>query len=454
MTETIDSPSTGRTVAFDDLDAFYVHARAHRWTDGLPVIPPTPARVERMIAGSGRSGGDIVAMIPPRFGIATIEAIAVNAVMAGCEPEQMPIIVTALDAVADPEFDLYAIQATTHPCGVMVLVSGPLASTLNINARGGCYGPGPDFGANMSIGRAVRLVLLNVGGARPQVADIATQGSPAKISFCFAENHEASPWEPFHVAQGHPSDATTVTVASAEAPHNLNDHVSKSADGLLFTFSQTIATMGKNNAYIRDSDFFVVFCPEHAAVLGRSGWSRRDVQQYFFERARIPYHEWRRGGMFGMLPQPKSLDGADDAFAVPMASGPENIHVLVAGGGGRHSSWIPTFAAHSRSVTKRVDFGRTAEAEVNHQDSDRRRIEGLLSPMADTLRADGYVLDVRSTAHDHLELVVTAGPDACEDCLVPPAVFQGIVADSLAKGGVNLPPDVISVVYPSESADG
>jgi hypothetical protein len=446
MTENLDG---ARTFAFEDLDAFYAHAEQHQWTDGLPVVPPTPARVDAMIAGSGRARHESLGVVPPRFGDATIEVVAVNAVMAGCRPEYMPIIVTAFEALLDPAFDLRVVQTTTHPCGIMVLVSGALAPELRINSEGGCFGPGPSFGANMTIGRAIRLVLLNVGGAYPQLADISTQGSPGKLSFCFAENAAATPWEPYHVSLGFPVDATTVTVAAAESPHNLNDHVSGDPDGMLFTFAQTIATMGKNNAYVRNADFFVVLCPEHAALLDRAGWSRADVQGYFFDRARIPFREWRRGGMFGMLPQPRFIDAADDDLGIPMTGSPDNVHVVVAGGGGRHSSWIPTFAANGFSVTRAVGRDSSSASAVGgNRDERLARIRGVLSPMAQTLRADGYDLAVRWGPRSKLELQVTAGPDACEDCLVPSQVFEDIVADLLAKAGEPMSRALIQVRYP------
>lgn len=395
-----------------------------------------------MVRASGRHADDRIALLPPRFAEATVELVGANAVMAGCKAEVMPVIVTALEALVDPEFDLYGVQATTHPCGILVLVSGPLAPQLGINGEGGCFGPG--YRANATIGRALRLILQNVGGAFPQETDLATQGSPAKFTYCFAENSDASPWEPFHVHKGFSPADTTVTVSAAEAPHNINDHVSTEPDGLMFTFAQTIATMGKNNAYVRDSDFFVVFCPEHAAVLGRAGWTRADVQTYLFERARIPHRQWRRGGMFGMLSQGPVIDAADDDMDISMTISRDDIHVLIAGGGGRHSSWIPTFGAHGKSVTRAIPGRRSRE--INERDR-YQKITELLAPTADSLRADGYDLAISSESRG-LRLAVTAGDAACADCLVPVEVFRGLVSDALRRGGVEVSPQNITVVYP------
>jgi hypothetical protein len=347
--------SSARSYSFKNLDAFYDAASERQWTDGLPVVPPTPDRVAAMVAAAGRDPLECIAILPPKLGQATVERIAINAVMAGCKPNSMRIILAAVEAIAQPDFDIYGVQATTHPCGIMVLISGPIAKSVGINGGGGCFGPG--FPANASIGRAIRLILMNIGGGRPQETDMATQASPAKFSFCFTENIDASPWEPFHVAKGFSPDSSTVTVAAAEAPHNISDHVSAEPRGVLYTIAQTIASIGTNNAYLHNSDYFVVLCPEHASLLGRFGWSRRDVQEYLFERARLPFRVWRQGGLYGMIPQHRYLDAADDDLLVPMSGRADDINVLVAGGGGRHSSWIPTFAKNCRSVTVQLVDG-------------------------------------------------------------------------------------------------
>lgn len=338
---------------FDDYESFFESAERHRWTDGLPLVPPTIDRVEAMVAASGFPSEHSLGALLPSGAPATIEKVAVNAVMAGCRPTYMPIVTTAVEAVMDPGFDLGSVQATTHPCGILVLVSGPRASELGINGRASAFGPGSR--ANATIGRAVRLVLQNIGGAHPGLTDNSTQGSPAKYSYCVTENLDDSPWPPYHVARGHEPASTTVTVASAESPQNINDHVSKEPVGLLHTIASTIATVGSNNAYCRDSDYFVALCPEHANLLDRHGFSRADVQQHIFDRARIPYSEWKVGGMFGMTPQPRWLDAADDEYQVAMTKRPDDVHILVTGGAGRHSSWLPTWGAGNRAVTREVE---------------------------------------------------------------------------------------------------
>jgi hypothetical protein len=290
-------------------------------------------------------------MIPPLYASATPELIAVNAVMAGCVPEAMPTVVAAIEALTDPAVNLYGMQATTHPCAAMVMVNGPEALRLGINSNAGVFGPG--FAANMTIGRAVHLVLRNVGGARPGSTDRATQGSPAKIAFCFAENEADSPWAPFHVELGFDRSQSAVTVVAAEGPHNIENHASQEPRGLMLNIAHTIASLGKNNAYIHGSDYFLALGPEHARILADHGWTKRDVQQYVFMRARVPHRLWVQTGLTGIFPQPKYIEYADDELGIPMSDSQDDIHIVVAGGPGRHSSFIPTVAI-GRSATREI----------------------------------------------------------------------------------------------------
>src|SRR5215475_2328242 len=210
------APANERFTFADEDDALEsFHAR--RLSDGLPFVLPTQERVQAMIAG------EVIAIVPPRWAEATVENIAINAVMAGCRPQYMPVLIAALQAVADPAFGLYSVQATTHPCAVLMLVSGPIVDELGLNFRHGAFGPG--FRANATAGRAMRLILMNIGGGIPGHGDQATHGSPAKFSYCVAENEAATPWEPFRVARGFARTDSTVTVFSGEGPHNVNDHV-------------------------------------------------------------------------------------------------------------------------------------------------------------------------------------------------------------------------------------
>ena len=335
----------------DDLAEFNAWANQQRWSDGLPLIPPTEERVDEMLRATSWHADAVVGKIPPRNADATVEKIAANAVMAGCLPNVMPLLIAAVQAMLEPQVNLYGSQATTHPCAVMVMITGPLARAAGVHGGAGLFGPG--FPANATIGRAVRLIQQNLGGAWPAETDRSTQGTPAKFSFCFGENDDGSPWAPYRVRQGYDIDDTTVTVVAAEAPHNLNDHVSSDPRGVLFTFAQTMSTIGTNNAYCKPADFVLVMCPEHVQIVADAGFTPGDVQKYLYERARIPYRHWKLGAMFGMLNQPRHLDAADDDYMVPILETPDDVHVVVGGGAGRHSAWIPTFGI-SRIATRVV----------------------------------------------------------------------------------------------------
>jgi hypothetical protein len=326
---------------FDD----YLEQRG--WSDGLPAVPPTPARVEAMLAGTARAAIDELGAMAPRQGVVTVEHLAINAVMAGCRPEHFRVLLAAVEAALDPAFNLFAVQATTHPCSPLLIVNGPVAADLGINARYGAFGPG--HRANATIGRAMRLVLLNVGGAAPGVLDRSTQGAPSKYSFCIAENEAESPWDPLHVERGFEAAQSTVTVVGCESPHNINDHVSTDADGVLTTVTGSLSDMGSNNAYLHGGPV-LAFGPEHAAIVAAAGLGKDDVRRHVFDHARIPRHIWERGGMAKMVDDP--FVGADN---VPIISKPEDLIVIVLGGFGRHSSWLPTFGASTAAVTRPID---------------------------------------------------------------------------------------------------
>ncbi len=344
MTSVIDSQNPGATTmvdAPDDLDQFQDWALANGWSDGMAVIPPTPERVERMLAGTDYDRTTSLGPMPPRMALATVEAVAANAVMAGCKPTAMPVLIAATDAMLVPEVNAWGAQATTHPCALMLMVSGPVAKYAGIHSGAGMFGS--SLPGNVSIGRAMRLIQQNIGGAYPGDIDRATQGTPAKISFCFAENEEPNPWAPYRVSQGFDEADSVVTVVFAEGPHNINDHVSKEPRGLALIFADTVMSLGKNNAYVRNNDYMIVVCPEHAAVFADAGWDRSDVQEYLHERARIPYGVWKQGGMPGVNPMPKYYEAADDDLMLRITDRKEDVHVVVAGGPGLHSAFIPTF---------------------------------------------------------------------------------------------------------------
>jgi hypothetical protein len=322
------------------------------WSDGLPVIPPTEEKVRAMIAASGRGAADVLGTIPPRFAEASVENVAVNAVMAGCLPEHMPVLVAALEAACDPAFSLYSIQATTHPCAVLMVITGPVVEALGLNAGYGAFAPGNR--ANATLGRAMRLVQMNVGGALPGKGDQSTQGSPAKYSYCMAENEGATPWEPLRISLGFGAGESTVTVVSGEGPHNINDHVCSSGENILLTVADTMSTIGHNNSgAIGAGDVWVVLGPEHARHIADDGMGREDIQRFLFEHARNKVGRLRHKAMWNMNAWPEWINADDDEDRVPIVEKPADIGVLVAGGAGKHSCFIPTFGLN-KSVTRAI----------------------------------------------------------------------------------------------------
>ena len=272
-------------LADDSPEALWDLLAARGWGDGLPVVAPTRERVARMLDASDLDPGTVLGVVPPRDGAATLRVVAVNAVLAGCPPAVLPVVAAAVRALHQPEVNLRGVQSTTHPVAPLVIVHGDVVDRCGFNAGTGTFGPGTR--PNATVGRAVRFVLVHVGGARPGAGDAATQGQPSKYTYCIAEHTTASPWPAYHRSRG--VDApSAVTVACGENPHNVHDMESDEPVRLLTKAASVMATLGTNNACISQGEFFVVLCPEHAATIAAAGWSRADVQSFLYERARLP----------------------------------------------------------------------------------------------------------------------------------------------------------------------
>ena len=331
-----------------DLDAVQRWFHERGLTDGLPIIPPTEDRVAAMLATVDGDRHTSLGVLVPGETDATLEKVAINAVMAGCYPEHFPVVVAAMRAMFTPEFNMLNVQTTTHPCAPLVIVNGPIARKLGLNGGAGVLGPG--FVANAAIGRAVRLAMMNVGCAYPGDRDRSTHGGPAKFSYCMTENLAESPWPEFHTSLGYDAGDSVVTVIAAEAPHNVNDHENSDAEAFLEIVADVMRALGHNTWYITfegRNDFAVVISPEHAALL--SGWSRKDVQQFLFERAVRPIRDLKRGGMWHMRDTGSLAGGDNDTYSV--VRDPSDIIVLAAGGAGKHSCVIPGFGcSHFASV--------------------------------------------------------------------------------------------------------
>lgn len=335
-----------------DPETFFEEIERRGWGDGLPTVPPTLERVAAFVAAAGLPANHPVAELAPTWSPATIEKIAVNAVMAGCRPEFMPVVVAAVRAVAQPAFNLSAIQSTTHPCAVLVLVSGPVAARLGLNSGYGAFGPGNR--ANATIGRALRLVLMNIGGARAGELDRATQGTPAKYTYCVAENEERSPWPLLRVALGYGLEQSIVTVIAGEAPHNVNDHGSNDAAGVIRQIASTMATPGNNNVYMKGGDSYVFVGPEHAHQIAVEGIGRDALRRRLFELAQVPHELFGRGQLEHIRAGLDEEVLALTAETMFVGRSPGDIQVVVVGGDGRHSAWVPTFGM-TRSCTELVE---------------------------------------------------------------------------------------------------
>ncbi len=334
----------------DDIEAFNRLLLERHWSDGLPAIPPTRERVEKMLTHTVRKPDEVVGAVAPAFGVATVERIAINAVMAGCYPEYLPVLIAATEAISDPRFNLRGIQATTNPAAVFLIINGPIAKQLGVNSGGNCLGPGA--WANATLGRAMRLIQQNIGGAQAGDMDRSTQGQPGKYTFCCAENEDASPWESLHVERGFKKEQSTVTTVGALGTWNMNSHAKDSAD-LLRIIADTM-TFPASSDFIYAGEPWLILAPEHADVLHREGLTKADVKRKLWEQARLSGHRLSVKD-FGRTQSGRKAELGEITrdTLLPITQKPEEIGILVAGGTGTHSVYIP-MSGHVRSVTKEI----------------------------------------------------------------------------------------------------
>lgn len=334
----------------EDIEAFYRFCRERHWCDGLPVVPPTVERVERMLQGTHLAPGTLITTVAPGFGAATVERIAINAVLAGCEPSYLPVLIAAVGALSAPEFNLQGIQATTNPVAVWLIVNGPLAARIGMNGGVNCLGQGS--WANNTLGRALHLVLQNIGGAVPGEMDRATHGQPGKISFCCAENELENPWEPVHVERGFARESSTVTIVGVSGTLNMNTH-SKDAAELLRVMAESMPSPPSND-YRWCGEPWLMLSPEHAQVFKQGGFSKIEVKRRLWEQTKmragrmaVRDFEWAQNSRRAELGEitPDTL--------LPITTSPSTFGIIVAGGPGTHSLYIPGFG-NSRSVTREV----------------------------------------------------------------------------------------------------
>lgn len=312
-------------------------------TDGLPIVPPTVERVGRML--DGRDPGRVVAVIPPLRGQATLRKLAICAVMAGCLPDYFPILVAATEAVVEPQFNLFGIQTTTGTATPLLIINGPIVEQCGLNAGANALGPG--VRSNATIGRAFRFILQNIGGAIPDYTDKATMGQPGKYTFCFAENEAANPWQPLNVWRGWQSQQSTVTVIGAAGTLEVVDSTSVDADGVLTTMahSMTIAgSLGGSNT-LGGGEPLVLLAPEHAAIIARE-YSRPQAQEVLYALARFPFNQ---------LPPEKQAAIGHQQDDLCVAAQAADIMLVVVGGVGAKSTYVPTWGGTTKAVTRAIE---------------------------------------------------------------------------------------------------
>ncbi len=319
------------------------------WTDGLPVVPPTPGRVEAMLGG--RDPARSLGPVPPALGEATLERVAACAVLAGCRPEYFPVVVAAVEAALDPTFNLNGQAVTTQPAGQVIVVNGPVRSTIGLNSDIGALGPG--FRANMTIGRALRLVVALTGGGYPGRLDRATLGHPGKLSFCVAEDEEASPWEPLHVERGLARGSSAVTLIAADAPLSISDHRSRTPEHLAATLGWAAASSWSPFWWPLDTHSLYVLCPEHVELFRAHGWEKERVRLGIYETVQRSARELRGPGE-----TTAHVLAAPDEEAIPRWDDPARIVIVVAGGpAGRFSAVLgPCLGMEAAVVTKEIEW--------------------------------------------------------------------------------------------------
>ncbi|HEU4341117.1 MAG TPA: hypothetical protein VFU31_06055 [Candidatus Binatia bacterium] len=351
------------TVEVGDYEAAVEEIYRLGWTDGLPVILPTPRLVQRVLDYLGRPSDEVIEVIPPYQGVATLEKIAINCVMAGCLPEYVPVVLAALRAMLKERFNLNGVQATTHCAAPLVIVSGPVVERLGFNSRDNLFAGG--CRTNAAVGRAIRLILWNIGGARTGELDKAVLGHPGKWSYCIAEDKEWNPWGPLHADRGFDSEESCVTVFAGEAPHHIMTGGGYSSpEKILTVLADSLATVG-NSTMQAGGDMVLVIGPLVARHLAEKGFSKSDVKEALIERARKPARLVKANEYLGETHPfhfSHFMDSGDDEALVPLIRQAENLLIVVAGGWGSGSgicAFIPGWGQHGGfAETERIDLHR------------------------------------------------------------------------------------------------
>jgi hypothetical protein len=302
------------------------------WTDGLPVVPPTEERVRAFLDAAGLEPGQVLGEVPERRRIVTAEKVAANAVLAGCLPAYMPVVVAAVRALCDPRANAHSATLSTSGSAPLLVVNGPVRHELGLNGAANLFGPG--VRANATIGRTLRLVIMNVLGGRTGSFDRSSIGHPGKYAYCIAEDEEGSPWEPYHVSCGFDADTSLVTLVHCDAVRYVRDDASRDGDRLLTLFATVIKACSHTGG-----SFVVVVNPDHRAVLAGEGWTREAIRDRLLEQARISVAELKRTARVAGDPEP-----GDEDTQIAMARTPEDLILLAGGGPGVFSAVVPPWS--------------------------------------------------------------------------------------------------------------
>lgn len=348
----MEQPQTARLELEDSWESVNRWFLERDMTDGLPIVPPTEARVRSMTdyvtAKLGWESTDVIAVLAPRRGKATVEKIAANAVMAGCHPEYMPVLIASVQAIGQQEFNLESLQTSTHITSLLPIVNGPIRKSIDLN-----YGynmTGSRWHSTSTIGRALRLILSNIGGS-PGSINIHTMGHVGRYEHCMAENEEENPWEPLHVERGYQADVSTVTVFPACPAAMIDERGgSPSAKDLLKVFALSIPYVGNRNTN-GEGQPLLLLCPQHAKSLQDGGYSKQDVKRFIWERGRLRYGDIPNGvlGSLSRTLQKFYVDVGPD-YGIPIAEKPDDIAIVVLGGKGTHSLSVQT-PLHCKNIT-------------------------------------------------------------------------------------------------------
>lgn len=336
-----DRNESGETIRIEESTAAANEIfQKRRWTDGLPVIPPEKEMIDKIIEILKLNPDEEAGIFPPLMRKGTVKQVVVNTIMAGCLPEYIAAVISALKAMLDEDCQLYSIQSATNAATPLIFFNGPIVKELKINSGANLFGSG--CRANATIGRAVHLVLQNIGGEIPGETDLSTHGQPGKYTFCIAEAEDSSPWEPYHVEKGFDRHDSTVSVVGSNGPQNIFAYGCETGEQILDTIVGAITALGNNNI-IFSTGPLIILSPEHAATIAKSGYSRRKVKEYLFEKGRIPLSVFAPRTREGLLHRrSRWFDRKIDTEQIGIADDADDITIIVAGGAGIHSQFLST----------------------------------------------------------------------------------------------------------------